>query len=110
MSDRQIPKEAIQALKIAEELFDDALAAVYLYGSAVMGGLQRDSDVDIMVLTDRDLSERDRRDLTARLMEISGRPGNAEAVRSLEVTVINRNNVVPWRYPPRQEFMYGEWL
>ncbi len=36
--------------------------------------------------------------------------GNIQAIRSLEVTVVNRNNVVPWRYPPRYEFMYGEWL
>jgi streptomycin 3"-adenylyltransferase len=43
-------------------------------------------------------------------MRISGKMGNAEAVRPLEVTVINRADVVPWRYPPKKEFIYGEWL
>lgn len=31
-------------------------------------------------------------------------------MRPLEVTVINHSDVVPWLYPPRNEFTYGEWL
>ncbi|GAB5835876.1 hypothetical protein JMUB7531_28810 [Staphylococcus aureus] len=36
--------------------------------------------------------------------------GNTDSVRPLEVTVINRSEVVPWQYPPKREFIYGEWL
>ena len=61
-----MPKEAIQALKIIEELLDGKLVAVYLYGSAVMAGLRTDSDVDILVVTNHDLSERTRKNLTDR--------------------------------------------
>ena len=32
------------------------------------------------------------------------------AIRPLEVTVINQKDVVPWKFPPKHEFMYGEWL
>ena len=35
---------------------------------------------------------------------------NINAIRPLEVTVINQKDVVPWKFPPKHEFMYGEWL
>lgn len=110
LNNKEIPKEAIQALKIIEELLDGILVAVYLYGSAVMEALRTDSDVDILVVTNHDLSERTRKDLTDRLMLISGKIGNINAIRPLEVTVINQKDVFPWRFPPKHEFMYGEWL
>jgi len=103
----EIPKEAVQALNLLMELLGSDLVAVYLYGSAVMGGLQFTSDVDILAIVKRNLSEQLRKDLTLRLMLISGSENSA---RPLEVTVVNQEDVVPWRFPPRLEFMYGEWL
>lgn len=110
MNSKEIPNEAIQALEIIEGLLGDILVAVYLYGSAVAGGLRKDSDVDILVVTSRDLNGSIRRELANSLMMVSGMIGNKKGIRSLEVTVINLDNAVPWRYPPWQEFMYGEWL
>ncbi|HCJ56505.1 MAG TPA: adenylyltransferase, partial [Clostridiaceae bacterium] len=110
LSNKKIPKEAIQALKIIEELLDSILVGVYLYGSAVMEGLRINSDVDILVVTNQSLSEKTRRDLTNGLMLISGKIGNTNAMRPLEVTVINKNDILPWDFPPKYEFMYGEWL
>lgn len=110
MNNKEIPKEAIQASKIIEELLDSILVGIYLYGSAVMGGLRINSDVDILVVINRSLSERTRRDLTDRLMLISGKIGNTKDMRPLEVTVINQKDIIPWHFPPRYEFMYGEWL
>ncbi len=63
MDHKEIPHEAIQALKMMEELLDGILVAVYLTGSAVMEGLRKDSDVDILVVTNHDLSERTRKEL-----------------------------------------------
>ena len=108
MDSKEIPDEAFQALRIMEEVLDGILVAVYLYGSAVMGGLHIDSDVDILVVTDRNLSERTRKELANRLMMISGKRRSAK--RPIEVIVINQNNTVPWQYPPKYEFLYGEWL
>ncbi len=105
-----IPVEAETALANIRELFGNAVVAVYLYGSAVAGGLRPESDVDVMAVMNRRLSETDRRNLAGRLLRISGRIGNPGRVRSLEVTVINRDDIVPLKYPPRKEFMYGEWL
>lgn len=110
LNNEKIPKEAIQALKIVEELLDSKVVAVYLFGSAVIGGLRINSDVDVLVVANHSLPELTRRKLVDRLMLISGKIGNTDSVRSLEVTVVNFGDVVPWRYPPKNEFIYGEWL
>lgn len=106
----KIPKEAIQTLKIIEELLDRIVVGVYLFGSAVVGGLHINSDVDVLVVVNKSMTEATRRKLTDRIMLISGKIGNVDSVRPLEVTVINHEDVVPWRYPPKNEFIYGEWL
>ncbi|WP_077296440.1 aminoglycoside nucleotidyltransferase ANT(9) [Virgibacillus pantothenticus] len=106
----EIPKEAVQALKITMDLLGQTVMGVYMFGSAVTGGLRINSDVDILIVVNHRLSEEMRRKLTERLMLISGKVGNTKSVRPLEVTVINHSDVVPWRYPPRNEFLYGEWL
>ena len=49
---KEIPKEATQALNLIKEVLDNQLVGVYLYGSAVMGGLRVKSDVDILVELD----------------------------------------------------------
>ncbi len=109
LSNKKIPKEAIQALKTIAELLDNMLIGVYLYGSAVMGGLRMNSDVDILVITNQSLSEKTRRNLTNRLMLISGKIGNIKDMRPLEVTVINQR-ILSLGISPKYEFMYGEWL
>jgi len=106
----KIPKEAIQAFKIVEELLGSEIVAAYLFGSAVNGGLRINSDVDVLVVVNHSLPELTRKKLTDRLMLISGKIGNADGVRPLEVTVISYRDVMPWRYPPKNEFLYGEWL
>lgn len=106
----EVPKEAFQTLIIIKELLGSTLLGVYLYGSAVMGGLRINSDVDILAVTKSSLSEKIRRELTDRLMQISGKPETAKVVRPLEVLVVNHEEVVPWHFPPRFEYLYGEWL
>ncbi|MFJ7732877.1 aminoglycoside nucleotidyltransferase ANT(9) [Lysinibacillus sp. NPDC097231] len=110
LRNEKIPKQAIQALKILEELLGSSIVGVYLFGSAVNGGLRINSDVDVLVVVNDSLTEVTRKKLTDRLMLISGKIGNADFVRPLEVTVINLSDVVPWLYPPKNEFIYGEWL
>ncbi len=110
LNNKTIPKEATQALEIILESLGSAVVGVYLFGSAVKGGLRINSDVDVLVVVNHRLPEITRRELVARLMLVSGKIGNTDSVRPLEVTVINRVDVVPWRYPPKNEFIYGEWL
>lgn len=110
LNNNTIPKEASQALEIIMELLGSAIVGVYLFGSAVKGGLRINSDVDVLVIVNHRLTEITRRKLVTKLMLISGKIGNKDSVRPLEITIINRADVVPWQYPPSNEFVYGEWL
>jgi predicted nucleotidyltransferase len=80
------------------------LVGVYLFGSAVLGGLRPRSDLDVLVVSSRRLSREEKRRLGDRLLRISGRP------RPLELTVVAQPEVRPWRYPLRMELQYGDWL
>ena len=106
----RFPREADQAHAIVRELLGDAVIGVYLFGSAVVGGLRKDSDVDVLAAVNQSTTFVQRRRLVARLMKVSGAVGNGSSTRPLELTVINVRDVVPWRFPPRAEFVYGEWL
>ncbi|PFV82893.1 adenylyltransferase [Bacillus sp. AFS059628] len=110
LRNEKIPKQAMQALKIVEGLLGNSIVGVYLFGSAVNGGLRINSDVDVLVVVNHSLSDEIRNRLKDRLMLISGKVGNTDSMRPLEVTVINHSDIVPWLYPPRNEFIYGEWL
>ncbi len=110
LNKNKVPTEAFRASDLLKEILEKKLVAVYLYGSAVMGGLRVDSDVDILAVTNSSLSEMTRRELSEGLMQISGKPREVSANRPLEVTVINQKDVIPWQFPPKFEFMYGEWL
>ena len=93
---------------VAEVLGPDVLG-VYLYGSAVAGGLRHRSDLDVLVVVDADPDPAVRAALVAALLPVGRRAGRRPDDRSVELTVVVRSDVVPWRYPPRQAFQYGEW-
>jgi len=78
-------------------LLGSSIVGVYLFGSAVNGGLHINSDVDVLVIANHSLPEVTRKKLTDRLMLISGKIGKADSVRPLEVTIINHSDIVPWR-------------
>jgi predicted nucleotidyltransferase len=93
---------------VAEVLGADVLG-VYLHGSAVAGGLHHRSDLDLLVIVDREPDPDVRAALVSALLPVGRRAGKRADDRSLELTVVARSAVVPWRYPPRQAFQYGEW-
>lgn len=107
---QHIPKEASDALEVVQGALGCSVVAAYLFGSAVTGGLRPQSDVDVLVIVDRRLSESTRRLLVEVLTRVSGRIGNAEGRRPLELTILCFSDIVPWCYPPRHQFVYGEWL
>jgi streptomycin 3"-adenylyltransferase len=43
-------------------------------------------------------------------MPISGRATRPPDWRPVELTIVVHDEVRPWRYPPRVELQYGEWL
>ncbi len=87
----------------------DTLVGVHLFGSAVDGGLKPFSDVDLLVTVASPPSASTRRALMGALLRASAPPGSAGR-RALEVTVLALPELVPWRYAPRRELQFGEWL
>ena len=83
---------------------------MYLYGSAVGGGLRPDSDLDLFVLTNRGLTLGEKTRIVEGLLPISGRDTRPAAWRPIEMTVVAQPEIRPWHYPPRLELLYGEWL
>ncbi|MBS3942076.1 MAG: DUF4111 domain-containing protein [Actinobacteria bacterium] len=108
MSTRDEP-QILRVAEVANSVLDDAVIGVYLHGSAVLGGLRPTSDLDFLVVVDRQLDASTRTELTRRLLDVSGKralhPG-----RPVELTVVATDQLVPWSHPPHAEFQYGEWL
>ena len=94
----------------AREVLGADLLGAYLHGSAVLGGLRPESDLDVLLLGPRGLTAPERTELLALLLRISGRRAAEGPARPLEVTVVAQPDVVPWRYPPSCDLQYGEWL
>jgi len=99
-----------RVLRLVREVFGRDVLGAYEHGSAVLGGVQPTSDVDILVITKRPASLLEKRQLVEGLMTISAPwppPGPETCV---EVTVVAQPQVRPWRYPPSFDLQYGEWL
>lgn len=84
--------------------------SVALVGSGAVGALRPDSDLDLLVLTRRSLTDAERRALVDRLLEVSGRRATRGPGRPVELVSLRLADVVPWRYPATCDFAYGEWL
>ncbi|WP_210140088.1 aminoglycoside nucleotidyltransferase ANT(9), partial [Staphylococcus sp. GDY8P112P] len=93
-----------------KRLFSKDLLGVYLYGSYVKGGLKKDSDVDFLVIINRDMTKEEKRILISKIMPISKEIGEDTSLKYIELTVLNYHENENWSYPPIEEFIYGEWL
>ncbi|MBN8952351.1 MULTISPECIES: aminoglycoside adenylyltransferase domain-containing protein [unclassified Rhizobium] len=107
----EVPVEARTALVIAKNIFGDHLRGVYLHGSAVSGGLQSQSDVDVLAVIDHPMTGSMRRRLLSCLLEVSGRhPIKSGAPRCIELMVFLQDHLAAPAFPACSEFVYGEWL
>lgn len=109
-----MPDDALDQTHAVLDLVRDLLGAdalgVYLYGSAVAGGLRRRSDLDLFVVATRPTTPAEKRELVERLAPISRLGTRPPTWRPVELTIVEHAEIRPWRYPPRQDFLYGEWL
>lgn len=102
--------QIVAVTEIVREVLGDAVVAAYLYGSAVAGGLRPDSDLDVLVVSSRSLTDDKRAAIVERLLPISGRAAADGPARSIELTVLARPALSPWRYPASMELQYGDWM
>ena len=101
------PEERAQLERVGDlvraVLGDEALGA-YLFGSATLDGLRPESDLDVLALAARRLTPAEKRALGDGMLALTQRP------RRLELTVAALPELRPWRFPPRMELQYGDWL
>ncbi|NUB13434.1 hypothetical protein GAY28_12375 [Azospirillum brasilense] len=66
-------EQTVAAAAVVRDILGAAASAAYLYGSAVAGGLRPNSDLDILVVTERSLSDDERVAIIRQLFPDSGR-------------------------------------
>jgi streptomycin 3"-adenylyltransferase len=84
---------------LVREVLGAELAGAYLFGSAVLGGLRPESDLDVLAVSRRPTTRQEKRLLAHGLLDLTKRP------RHVEVTVVVRAEA-----PARIDFQYGDWL
>lgn len=97
------------SLELLKQILGPDLLGVYLYGSSLVGGLQKYSDIDIFVVTNRGTSSEEKAKLIAGLLQISGIYMVGPKL-PLEITIVEKAAINPWQYPPHFDFQCGEWL
>lgn len=102
--------QTARVLRLLTEIFGHDVLGAYEHGSAVLGGVQPTSDIDILVITRRLATVVEKRQLVEGLMAISAPFPPPGPERCVEVTVVAQPQVQPWRYPPSFDLQYGEWL
>ena len=99
-------KASLELLKL---ILGPDLLGVYLYGSSLVGGLQKYSDIDLFVVTNRATTLEEKTRLVDNLLKISGIYMKNPKF-PIEMTIVERSAINPWQYPPYFDFQYGEWL
>lgn len=99
-----------RAVVTVERVLGSKVSGVYLYGSAVFGGLRPGSDLDILVVIERPTTKAEKQALVDQLRPLSSRRMRPASWRPLEVTTVVQSDLRPWHFPPRTDFQYGEWL
>uniref|UniRef100_UPI00255738B5 aminoglycoside adenylyltransferase family protein n=1 Tax=Escherichia coli TaxID=562 RepID=UPI00255738B5 len=106
----QVFKQLSHARAVIERHLAATLDTIHLFGSAIDGGLKPDSDIDLLVTVSAAPNDSLRQALMLDLLKVTSPPGDGGTWRPLELTVVARSEVVPWRYPARRELQFGEWL
>ncbi|PUV24459.1 nucleotidyltransferase domain-containing protein [Sphingobacterium athyrii] len=105
-----IPKVTEDIIQILNEETGNLILGIYLYGSTINGGLQPDSDIDLLVIIKGRLPQKTKLQLVKEFMQVSGEISNPELMRPLEITIVNINEISPLKHPVKYELQYGEWL
>jgi predicted nucleotidyltransferase len=92
-----------QLLAAVRDVLGDDLVGAYLHGSAALGGMRPGSDLDVIAVSARRLTDEEKQPLASRLREISKKP------RPLDFDLVVQSEIRPWRYPPPFDFHYSEW-
>ena len=104
-----LPQQVLETASLARAVFGTKLCSVLLYGSAALRGTRPDSDLDLLLVTEREMTQDERLQMTGRLLALSG-PVGCRNRRPMEVTVFSRRDLLQVRERPGWQYQYGEWL
>jgi streptomycin 3"-adenylyltransferase len=100
----------VQAILVGlHDLLGPELIGAYLHGSAVLGGLQARSDIDVLAVSATPLTHQQKERMIVRLLAVSGPDRDTVPPRPIELTIVVASEIRPWRYPPAVDFQFGEW-
>ncbi len=108
-TDHTIEQQITECLDLLKDVFNQDLLGFYLYGSSILGGLQKYSDIDLFAVLNRPTAREEKAKIAGELLKISGIYQKSEK-RSVELTIVVKSEVNPWHYPPTFDFQYGDWL
>lgn len=97
------------SLELLQMILGSDLLGVYLYGSSLVGGLQKYSDIDLFVVANRVTTLEEKTRLISSLLQISGIYMKSSKL-PIEMTLVEKAAINPWHYPPHFDFQYGDWL
>lgn len=106
---QQMQQQLEDSLDLLKMILGSDLLGVYLYGSSLLGGLQKYSDIDLFVVINRKTTSEEKTKLIANLLQISGIYMKSSKL-PLEMTIVEKTAINPWHYPPHFDFQYGDWL
>jgi len=106
---REMQQQLKDSLELLKRILGPDLLGVYLFGSSLVGGLQKYSDIDLFVVTNRVTTLEEKTRLIASLLQISGIYMKSSKL-PIEMTLVEKAAINPWQYPPHFDFQYGEWL
>lgn len=105
----EMQQQLKDSVELLRTILGSDLLGVYLYGSSLVGGLQKYSDIDLFVVTNRATTAEEKSKLIAKLLQISGIYMKSSKL-PIEITLVEQRMINPWQYPPHFDFQYGDWL
>jgi predicted nucleotidyltransferase len=105
----KVQQQLTECINLLTKILGADLLGVYVYGSFLIGGLQKYSDIDLFVVINRATTLEEKMELTTHLLQISGIYMKSKKP-PVEMTLVEKAVINPWHYPPLFDFQYGEWL
>lgn len=105
-----LPRWGQEATDAIREVFAGDLAGLYLYGSMLDGGNHTGRDLDVLAILAAPVEAVVYREIARRLLLVSSWNPRTRTGNPIELTVVALPDLIPWRYPPRKQFQFGEWL
>ena len=110
-TDNKIVQQQIdESVALLQSVLEENLLGVYVYGSLLVGGLHKYSDIDLFAVTSRETTRQEKEQLEKGLLKISGIYAISEELKPIELIIVVQSKVSPWQYPPSFDFLYGDWV